>query len=123
MDYLDDSHQEYDISPQVIRFETESGSYENVITNLPDIEFDFEDFKDLYHMRWGKLYEPSSYTNFFGRNALIIAIPTTESSYKILNPSILVISASSSGQSGPSSGIASVLRFAISRNCSKEGDV
>ena len=27
---------------------------ENVqfFTNLPDIEFDFEDFKDLYHMRW-----------------------------------------------------------------------
>ena len=52
MDYLDDSRQEYDISLRVVRFEIEPGSYENIITNLPDIEFDFEDFKDLYHMRW-----------------------------------------------------------------------
>lgn len=36
----------------VARFEIAPGSYENIITNLPDIEFDFEDFKDLYHMRW-----------------------------------------------------------------------
>jgi len=54
MDYLDDSHQEYDISLRIIRFEIEPGSYENIITNLPDIEFDFEDFKDLYHMRWSE---------------------------------------------------------------------
>lgn len=52
MDYLDESHQEYDISLRVVRFEIEPGSYENIITNLPDSEFDFEDFKDLYHMRW-----------------------------------------------------------------------
>jgi len=47
MDYLDDSHPEYDISLRVVRFEIQPGSYENIITNLPDIEFDFEDFKDL----------------------------------------------------------------------------
>ena len=52
MDYIDDAHPEYDISLRVVRFEIEPGSYENIITNLPDIEFDFEDFKDLYHMRW-----------------------------------------------------------------------
>lgn len=54
MDYLDDSRQEYDISLRVVRFEIAPGSYENIITNLPDIEFDFEDFKDLYHMRWNE---------------------------------------------------------------------
>ena len=52
MDYLDDIRQEYNISLRVVRFEIGPGSYENIITNLPDIEFDFEDFKALYHMRW-----------------------------------------------------------------------
>lgn len=54
MDYLDDSRQEYDISLRIVRFEIAPGSYENIITNLPDTEFDFEDFKDLYHMRWNE---------------------------------------------------------------------
>ena len=54
MDYLDDSHPEYDISLRVVRFEIEPGSFENIITNLPDTEFGFEDFKDLYHMRWNE---------------------------------------------------------------------
>ena len=54
MDYLDDSRPEYDISLRVVRFEIEPGSFENIITNLPDTEFDFEDFKDLYHMRWNE---------------------------------------------------------------------
>ena len=39
---------------RIVRFEIEPGSFENIITNLPDIEFDFEDFKDLYHMRWNE---------------------------------------------------------------------
>lgn len=52
MDYLDDSRQEYDLTLRIIRFEIAPGSYENIITNLPDIEFDFEDFKELYHLRW-----------------------------------------------------------------------
>ncbi len=54
MDYLDETRQEYDISFRVIRFEITPGSFENIITNLPDAEFDFEDFKDLYHMRWNE---------------------------------------------------------------------
>lgn len=54
MDYLDEEHQEYDISLRVVRFEIAPGSFENIITNLPDINFDFEDFKDLYHMRWNE---------------------------------------------------------------------
>lgn len=52
MDYLNDSHQEYDISLRVVRFEIEPGSFENIITNLPDTEFKLGDFKELYHMRW-----------------------------------------------------------------------
>ncbi len=64
MDYLDETRKEYGISLRVVRFEIEPGSFENIITNLPDMEFDFEEFKDLYHMRWNELYELCSYTNF-----------------------------------------------------------
>lgn len=54
MDYLDDEHPEYNISLRIVRFEIMPGCYENIVTNLPDIEFDFEDFKGLYHMRWNE---------------------------------------------------------------------
>ena len=30
------------------------GYFENIITNLPEHEFDFEDFKELYHLRWNE---------------------------------------------------------------------
>lgn len=52
MDYLDEQHVEYDISLRAVRFEIQPGSFENIITNLPEIEFAFADFKDLYHLRW-----------------------------------------------------------------------
>ena len=54
MDYLDDNRQEYDISLRIVRFEIAPGSFENIITNLPDVEFDFDDFKELYHLRWNE---------------------------------------------------------------------
>lgn len=52
MDYLTDDRTEYDISLRVVRIELSEGCFENIITNLPDLEFDIEDFKDLYHLRW-----------------------------------------------------------------------
>ena len=52
MDYIDDSHTEYTISLRIVRIEITPGCYENIVTNLPKEEFPFEDFKDLYHMRW-----------------------------------------------------------------------
>lgn len=53
MDYLTDDQLEYDISLRVVRIEISKGCFENIITNLPDLEFDLDDFKDLYHLRWG----------------------------------------------------------------------
>lgn len=53
-DYIDDCRSEYDITLRTVRFETAPGCFENIVTNLPDIEFDFEDFKELYHMRWAE---------------------------------------------------------------------
>ncbi len=54
MDYINDNRNEYDISLRIVRFEITPGCYENIITNLPEREFDFEDFKTLYHMRWNE---------------------------------------------------------------------
>ena len=54
MDYLNNDRAEYDISLRIVRFEIAPGSFENIKTNLPDIEFNFDDFKELYHMRWNE---------------------------------------------------------------------
>ena len=52
MDYLTQSRSEYRLSLRIIRIELSEGSYENLITNLPDLAFDIDDFKDLYRLRW-----------------------------------------------------------------------
>lgn len=54
MDYLSQTDTEYDISLRIIRIELSDGCFENLVTSLPDIEFDIEDFKDLYHLRWNE---------------------------------------------------------------------
>ena len=51
LDYLTDARREYSISLRTVRIEISTGSFENLITNLPDHEFDMDDFKELYHMR------------------------------------------------------------------------
>ena len=53
-DYISKERPEYEISLRVIRFELANGCFENIITNLPDIVFDLDDFKDLYHLRWNE---------------------------------------------------------------------
>lgn len=52
LDYLTRENPEYKLHLRVIRLETSEGCFENLITNLPDTEFDFDDFSDLYHLRW-----------------------------------------------------------------------
>ena len=75
MDYLDGTHDEYDISLRVVRFEISSGNFVNIITNLPDDEFSEEDFMDLYHLRWKQegafrdLKYPLCLRNFHSRKA------------------------------------------------------
>lgn len=54
MDYLSQTDTEYDISLRIIRIELSDGCFENLVTNLPDLEFDIGDFKDLYHLRWNE---------------------------------------------------------------------
>jgi hypothetical protein len=54
MDYITEDHPEYQLSLRVIRLELSEGCFENIITNLPDLEFDLDDFRDLYHLRWSE---------------------------------------------------------------------
>lgn len=53
-DYFDDCSPFYRMSLRIVRFEISEGVYENIVTNLPDHEFDFEDFKALYFLRWNE---------------------------------------------------------------------
>lgn len=52
MDYITQGHPEYRLSLQIIRIELSDSCYENLITNLPELDFDFDDLKDLYCLRW-----------------------------------------------------------------------
>lgn len=52
-DYLTDECEFYDISFRIARFPISENSYECVITNLPESEFDLTELKKLYQMRWG----------------------------------------------------------------------
>ena len=52
MDYIIEERTEYGISLRLVRIEISEGCYENLITNLPGLDFDIDDFKDLYHLRW-----------------------------------------------------------------------
>lgn len=54
MDYIGENLDEYDIALRIVRFEITPGCFENIITNLPEFEFALEDFKELYHLRWGE---------------------------------------------------------------------
>lgn len=52
MDYITQGHPEYRLSLRIIRIELSDSYYENLITNLPELDFDFDDLKDLYRLRW-----------------------------------------------------------------------
>ena len=54
MDYLNDIATEYDIAFRLLRIQLDDGTYENIATNLPRDEFQAEDFKALYHLRWNE---------------------------------------------------------------------
>lgn len=54
LDFLTEDNPEYALSLRIIRIEISEGCYENIITNLPDLDFDTNDFKELYHLRWSE---------------------------------------------------------------------
>lgn len=52
-DYLSKESPFYDIKFRVARFPISEDTYECIITNLPEDEFDISEIKKLYQMRWG----------------------------------------------------------------------
>ena len=42
----------YELSFRIVRFKITDDTYETIITNLSEDEFQLEDFKELYHYRW-----------------------------------------------------------------------
>ena len=53
LDYITEESPEYEISLRVVRFPVGEGGLENVVTNLPPGEFDADELRELYWMRWG----------------------------------------------------------------------
>lgn len=52
-DYMDKEHSYYEFNCRIVRFKISEDSYETIITNLDREEFDMEEIKNLYNMRWG----------------------------------------------------------------------
>ncbi len=54
MDYIDlHENRYYDITLRIVRFKLTDGTYECLITNLPQEEYPVETLKELYAKRWG----------------------------------------------------------------------
>lgn len=52
-DYLPIEQDYYEMDLRVVRFKITEDTYECLITNLTEEEMKFEEFKDIYHLRWG----------------------------------------------------------------------
>lgn len=52
-DYLSQYQHFYEMNFRVVRFMISEGSFECIITNLPQEDFSSAAIKELYHMRWG----------------------------------------------------------------------
>ena len=53
-DYIDFDNEYYDMDLRVIRFKLTDDTYECLVTNLSEDEISFEEFKDIYHLRWNE---------------------------------------------------------------------
>lgn len=51
--FLNREVHEYPMKFRVVRFQLDNGSYECLLTNLPQNQFDTNALKEIYHMRWG----------------------------------------------------------------------
>ena len=52
-DYLDKENRFYDMTFRIVRFPIAENTYECIITNLSETDFDSSEIKRLYQMRWG----------------------------------------------------------------------
>ena len=54
MDFLTENVPEYKLTLRIVRLEIAPGIYENLITNLVPPEFDMDELRELYHLRWSQ---------------------------------------------------------------------
>ena len=47
-----DGSPSFDFECRVVRFKISDDTYESIITNLDESEFNIQDIKELYHLRW-----------------------------------------------------------------------
>ena len=52
-DYLPADHDWYEMNVRAVRFKITEDTYECLLTNLTEDEMPFEEFKEIYHLRWG----------------------------------------------------------------------
>ena len=51
-DFIDFENEYYEMDLRAVRFKITDDNYECLITNLTEEEMAFEEFKDVYHLRW-----------------------------------------------------------------------
>ena len=51
-DFIDFENEYYEMDLRAVRFKITDDNYECLITNLSEEEMAFEEFKDVYHLRW-----------------------------------------------------------------------
>ena len=52
-DYLPADHDWYEMNVRAVRFKITEDTYECLLTNLAEDEMSFDEFKEIYHLRWG----------------------------------------------------------------------
>lgn len=52
-DYLTADQDYYEMNLRAVRFKITDDTYECLLTNLSEDEMTFEEFKEIYHLRWG----------------------------------------------------------------------
>lgn len=53
-DYVSFENEYYEMRLRVVRFRIPGGGYECLVTNLSEEEMGFEEFKEIYHLRWNE---------------------------------------------------------------------
>ena len=53
-DFLSPEQDFYELSFRIVRFKIADDTYETIITNLSEDEFQLDNFKELYHYRWAE---------------------------------------------------------------------
>ncbi len=53
-DYIDFQNEYYEINLRIVRFKITENTYECLLTSLTEEEMTFDEFKEIYHMRWSE---------------------------------------------------------------------